>query len=191
MNREQRRAAARAQRGSSKQRRFTPGPRLANPVQHAIAGVTPIPGEQFKELAMQGHAALTAITHGAGSETHGARLAAMAEITLALVEHVSQQSSKGGDATQAEVCGQAMPIAKAGCEAALACSHRAARHGGRWGLTGPELTALNECMELHEQFLQMAPQWMVESAVLRAKHRAMQRRVEASEAMRKALRAAA
>lgn len=183
MNREQRRAAVRAQRGSSKPSRFRPGPRLVDPVQHAIAGVTPIPGDQSNDLAMQGHAALTAIIQGAGTEAHGARLAAMAEITLALVEHVAQQARKSANATQIEVCGQALAIAQAGCDATRACSHRAARNGGRWGLTGPELTALNECMELHEQFLQMAPQWVVEGAVLRAKDRAIARRVEATRAL--------
>ena len=196
MNREQRRAAARAQRGSSKQRRITPGPRLANPVQHANAGVTPIPGEQFKELAMQGPGRDLARLDADRLVDHPLLLGVVAHLDMArhrevLAQRVADEAVVREDATQVEVCGQAMTIAKAGCEAALACSHRAARHGGRWGLTGPELTALNECMELHEQFLQMAPQWMVESAVLRAKHRAMQRRVEASEAMRKALRAAA
>lgn len=186
MNRQQRRAAARAQKGSSRPRRFTPAPRVVDPVQHAIAGVTPIPGEQYQTLARQGHGALDAIVHGVGTEAHGARLAAMAEITLALVEQVSAAASKKADATQAAVCRQALTIAQAACDAARQASHRAARNGGRWGLAGLELTVLNECMELHEQFLQMAPQQMVEAAVLRAKSRAISRRVEATKALQEA-----
>lgn len=186
MNRAQRRAAARAQRQPGKPAALRRGPRLvSDPVQHAIAGVMPLTAEQRDDLAMRGHTALAAIAHGHGSQQSGAHLAAMAEITLALVECVAAQAGKRGDTVQIGVAAEALGIAQRACNAARSLSDRAARHD-RWGFTGPELQALKECMELHEQFLELAPQWLVESAVSTARARATALRVEAARRMRAA-----
>lgn len=193
MNREQRRAAARAARKPGKPTR-RPGPLLSNPVEYVIAGVRTLTPEQRQHLGVRSHGALAEMTRGPGTDQNGADLAAMAEVTFALVEPVLAQVRRncasagvGAEAhTQLQVAEAALAIAQQAREAVLAASERAARLEGRWVLTGPELTALNECLELHDQFLEMAPQQLVEHAVVTARGRAVAKRVAIVNQLRSA-----
>lgn len=175
MNREQRRAAKRAERKPGKPARRA-GLVLRNPVDYVVSGVLPLTGEQQRALGVRCHGALASLATRPGCSQDGADLAAMAEVTHALVEAVLAQARRNGDAQQIQIAGQALAIADAGRRAVLAASTRAARMADRWVLTGPELTALNECVELHDQFLQIAPQQLVEHAVVTAQQRAIAKR---------------
>lgn len=175
MNREQRRAAARAQRKPGAPRRRG-GPVLQNPAEYVVAGVRSLTHEQQQALGVRCHGALTSLATGPGSSQDGADLAAMAEVTHALVEALLAQARRKGDPEQIAVSESALDIADKARDAVLQASLRAARHGDRWVLTGLELTALNECAELHDQFLAMAPQQLVEHAVEVARDRAVRKR---------------
>ena len=177
MNREQRRAAARAHRKPGAPRRRG-GPVLQNPLDYVLAGVRSLTQEQQQALGVRCHGALTSLATGPGTSQDGADLAAMAEVTHALVEAVQAQARRTDDREQIAVSAAALTIAADARAAVLQASLRAARHGDRWVLSGPELTALNACVELHDQFMAIAPQQLVEHAVERARDRAVRKRDE-------------
>lgn len=185
MNREQRRAAARAARKPGKAVRRH-GHLLLDPMAYVKSGVQPLTPEQQHDLGVRSHGALTSMSKGPGTDQDGADLAAMAEVTFALIEPLLERARRTGDAEQVQVSEAALAIAQQAREAVLAVSQRAARSAGRWVLAGPELTALNECMELHDQFLQIAPQQLVEHAVITARKRATARRDELLSDIRRA-----
>lgn len=183
MNRAERRALARANRKPGKATRRPPK-LLQNPVEHAISAVVPITADQRTSLGVRSHGALRSITAGLGTDQDASDLVAMVEITIALVEAVTAQARRGADPEQVAVAEQALAIANGGAAAMESASHRTFSTG-RWVLAGPEMTALNECIELHDDFLRIAPQALLESAVAAARARAVRRRVAATEAVRR------
>lgn len=138
MNRAERRAMDRAQRRLQHAPMYLKARR-----QHGrLYAASEMDPSQVRDLQLMGHAALTAITNGQGTEIDIDNLAMISNLSLVLAE-----MGLGADL---------LPDVKAGQDAVLALQARFARLG-RVGAAGHELRALNALIELHDAQLEIPP----------------------------------
>lgn len=138
MNREERRAMERAQRRLHSAPMYIKAKRA-----HGRAyAASDLDQAQVRDLSLLGHAALTAITQGRGTERDVDQLAVVSNVSLVLAE-----IGLGADL---------IPDVHAGQAAIMSMQARLARVG-KAGATGPELQALNTLMELHDAQLSIPP----------------------------------
>jgi L-aminopeptidase/D-esterase-like protein len=163
MNRQARREAERALRRAPRPARKAK-PRI-DPIAMAVAGVQPLSKEQIDQLAVRTHGAMSNIVRGLGTNQDAAALAAMANVTLVLVEFTAAGIKRDDPAAEQHHSAalDALDTVKA-AQAALLELQARAETCGYYSPTTPEVQQLNACIELHDEFMKLAPVHMIERA---------------------------
>ena len=135
MNREQRRAQKRSQRGYAKPPKMRTVWQAVDPVAHAITSASVLQGEARDKLSMVELSAIDAFTRGAAGLQEWSELANVGNVAQTLA---GQGIGK-----------EAMPDLHAAEEALIDAAKRFERTG-RMGLTGPGLQAVRLMVEWHD-----------------------------------------
>jgi len=138
-----------------KRSKYTPRPKLADPVAWVINGFKPlavVKDEHLKLLA-KNHAAMDEITHGRGTKAHVDVLIAVVNMAEALYK---VRDGLGRDWAD-EI--------RAGQDALLAMARRP-----KFVFTGPEIQAVNTVLEIHDAQLSECTIAELESAIGLVKH---------------------
>lgn len=131
------------------------GDRLA--WQHAIGMQHGLTQDQRGDLGLAIHTGIERMRNGIGLEDDYYTFAAMANVSLILCER--------------QIGGEHLGIVYAVQEALIAILQRQQRTG-KWGFSGPEMQAINDAAQLHEQQIAAVPRVECRAALFEARRRA-------------------
>lgn len=139
MNRAERRAMARAQRRMHASAMYRNAKRASG---RAYAR-SELDADQCRDLALIGHAAMSALTRGQAADVDVDNLALLCNVAMVLSEH-----GLGSDL---------LDDIRTARDALVGVQERIQRTGRIGGATGPELQALNLLLEIHDAQLAIPP----------------------------------
>lgn len=120
-------------------------------MQHGMAD------DQLRDLGMAIHTSIERLRLGLGEEIDFHTMAAMFNVSLVLCERGVGPEGMG--------CVQA-------AQDALVEILERNRRTGKWGFSGPEMQAINDCAHLHEQQIALVPRRECRDAMLEVRRRA-------------------
>lgn len=137
-------------------KRYKPKPVRLNAFEYAIESVAPVQSQKgyIPGIALRNHSAMAELTAGRATSAHVGLLVGMSNMVDAL--------------TRMGVGVEYIDVAKAG-DAALAELIRRAHVRRRYTPTGPEITAINALMELHDAIMETINIKQMEDAIALAR----------------------
>src|SRR5512139_1990101 len=123
---------------------------------HAIAMQKNMAGDQLLDLGLAIHNSIERMRLGMGVELDFHTIAALVNVSLVLCER-----GVGGDG---------MGCVQAAQDALVEILQRQ-RRTGKWGFSGPEMQAINDCAHLHEQQIAIVSRRECRDAMLEVRRR--------------------
>ena len=138
-------------------KKYRPKPIIQNPVAFVVDGMQPADPSLVLTARLKNHGALKALVSGTATQADWQFVCNALNCSVVLAEdlHIGEEY---------------LDEIKAGMLAHALCGRRAKTHGS-FGYTGPQLTAVNTAIEIHDEQLATATVRQMESAAAEVKHR--------------------